>query len=159
MLKTLVFSILLLAHPVHVSLMSVEYSEKQDVLNVFLKVFSDDFLLDYKLFSGDTSEIDLNRDSVAAQIVILKYLNEKVQILADGKMLEIKIMNFELSEDEIKIDMVFRNIRRSKSYTVRNRIMTDLHKDQSNLLIFRFGDYEEGIKLTPEKTEFNFRLK
>jgi len=159
MLKTLVFSILLLVHPVHVSLMSVEYSEKQDVLNVFLKVFSDDFLLDYKLFSGDTSEIDLNRDSVAAQIVILKYLNEKVQILADGKMLEIKIMNFELSEDEIKIDMVFRNIRRSKSYTVRNRIMTDLHKDQSNLLIFRFGDYEEGIKLTPEKTEFNFRLK
>ena len=91
MLKSLILSFTLLVHPVHVSLMSVEYSEKQDVLNVFLKVYSDDFLLDYRLLTGDTSEIDLIANKVVARNVIVKYLYEKVQIFADGKKLESKI--------------------------------------------------------------------
>ena len=49
---------MVLAHPVHVSLMSVEYSEQTDAFNVFLKIYSDDFLLDYRLLTGDTAKID-----------------------------------------------------------------------------------------------------
>lgn len=159
MLKTLILSFMVLAHPVHVSLMSVEYSEKQDFLNVFLKIYSDDFLLDYKLLTGDGTKIDLNADKVFAQNVIGKYLNEKVQILGEGKQLEAKIINFESTEGELKIEMIFRNNKNSKNYLVRNLIMTDLYSDQSNLLIFRYGNFEEGIKLTPEKQEQTFKVK
>jgi hypothetical protein len=159
MLKSLILPIMLLAHPVHVSLMSVEYSEKQDVLNVFLKVYSDDFLLDYKLLTGDTSKIDLVANKVLEQKVIGKYLDEKVQIFAEGKKLVAKISKFDPSDGELKIDMIFNTDRKSKTYNIRNLIMTDLYQDQSNLLIFKYGTYEEGIKLTPEENEHSFKVK
>jgi hypothetical protein len=159
MLKTIILLFFVLAHPVHVSLMSMEYSEKTDVFNVFLKIYSDDFLSDYRLLTGDSANIDLAAKGEAAENLVWKYLNEKVQIFGDGKKLDGKLMNLELSDGELKLDIIFSNNKKSKNYMVRNLIMTDLYKDQSNLLIFRYGDYEEGIKLTPEKQEQIFKVK
>lgn len=160
MLKAFTLSfIFLLAHPVHVSLMSMEYSEKSDAFNVFLKIYADDFLLDYRLITGDTSKIDFIADKVKAETLVTKYLNETVQIFAEGKKLDGKLLNLESSEGELKMDLIFNNKKRSKNYLVKNLIMTALYKDQSNLLIFRYGDYEEGIKLTPEKQEQLFKVK
>jgi hypothetical protein len=159
MLKTIILSFFVLAHPVHVSMMSVEYSEKADVFNVFLKLYSDDFILDYKLYAGDTASINLVENRENAQTLIVKYLNEKIQILAEGKKLNGKLVNFDISDGELRIEMIFNNEKKSKTYLVKNLIMTDLYNDQSNLLIFRYGNLEEGIKLTPEKQEQIFKVE
>ena len=159
MLKTIILTFIVFAHPVHVSLMSVEYSEKTDAFNVFLKIYSDDFMLDYRLLTGDSAKIDFVANRETAESLIGKYLNEKVQIFAEGKKLDSKLMNFDSSEGELKMDLIFNNKKNSKNILVKNLIMTDLYKDQSNLLIFRYGDYEEGIKLTPDKLEQNFKVK
>jgi hypothetical protein len=159
MIKTIILSLFVLAHPVHVSFMSVEYSEKSDVFNVFLKINSDDFALDYKLLSGDTARIDFvaNRDKTTT--LIGNYINEKVEIFARGQKLNSKMANYNLIDGELKIDLIFLNKAKSKNFMVRNRILTDLYNDQSNLLIFRYGDYEEGIKLTREIQERVFKVK
>lgn len=159
MLKTFILAFIVLLHPVHVSLMSVEYSEKTDVFNVFLKIYSDDFMLDYRLLTGDTAKIDFASGRGTAETMIGKYLNEKVQIFAGGKKLDCKLMNFNSSDGELKMDLIFNNKKKSKSFLVKNLIMMDLYKDQSNLLIFRYGNYEEGIKLTSEKQEQTFKVK
>jgi hypothetical protein len=159
MLKTIILSFIVIAHPVHVSLMSVEYSEKTDAFNVFLKIYSDDFMLDYRLLTGDTAKIDFVTNRETAESLIGKYLNEKVQIFAEGNKLDGKLMNFDSSDGELKMDVIFNNKKKSKNYLVKNLIMTDLYKDQSNLLIFRYGNFEEGIKLTSEKQEQTFRVK
>jgi len=36
--------------------------------------------------------------------------------------------------------------------------MTSLYEDQSNMIIVRVKDFEEGIKLTSDKTEETFRI-
>jgi hypothetical protein len=159
MLKTFILSFIVLVHPLHVSLLSVEYSEKSDVFNVFLKIYSDDFLTDYRLLTGDTTKIDFVAKRETAETLIGKYLDEKVQIFAEGEKLEGKLSKLDSSDGELKMDLIFKNKKKSKNYLVKNLIMTDLYKDQSNLLIFRYGDYEEGIKLTPEKQEQNFKVK
>ena len=159
MLKTFILSFIFLAHPVHVSLLSVEYSEKSDAFNVFLKIYADDFMLDYKLLTGDTTKIDFAGNKEKAETLLGKYLIEKVQILAEGKKLDGKLINLDLSEGELKMDLIFNNRKRAKNYLVKNMIMTDLYQDQLNMLIFRYGDYEEGFKLTTEKKEQNFTVK
>jgi hypothetical protein len=159
MLKIIILSFLIAAHPVHVSLMSVEYSEEKNVFNVFIKINSDDFLLDYKLLTGDSSKIDFNENGGNGKKVIVEYLNEKIQIFAEGQKLVYKLISYESSDGELKLNLVFNNKEKSKKYLVRNHILTDIYKDQSNLLIFRFGSYEEGIKLTPENQEQTFELK
>ncbi len=147
------------AHPVHVTLMSVEYSDKSDSFNVFLKVYSDDFLLDYRTLSGDTSNVVLASDNNEVRKIVERYIKDRVQIYAEGNKLESRIVNINFSEGELKMDLVYNNIRNSKSYLVRNMILTDIYKDQSNLLIFRFGNYEEGFKLTADKQEQEFKIK
>jgi hypothetical protein len=159
MLKSIILLFIILAHPLHVSLLSVEYSEKSDAFNVFLKLYSDDFLLDYRLLTGDTTKFDFVGKREIAETLMGNYLNERVQIFAEGKKLQGKLQSLNSSEGELKMDLIFNNIKKSKNYLVKNLIMTDLYKDQSNLLIFRYGDYEEGFKLTSEKREQNFKVK
>jgi hypothetical protein len=159
MLKIFILSFIVLAHPLHVSLLSVESSEKSDSFNVFLKIYADDFLLDYRLLTGDSTRFDFIAGKESAETLLRKYLNEKVQIFAEGKKLDGKLMTLESSEGELRMNLIFNNKKKSKNYLVKNLIMTDLYKDQSNLLIFRYGDYEEGIKLTAEKPEQNFIVK
>jgi len=158
MLKIAILTFFAISHPVHVSLMSVEYAEKSNVFNVFLKLYSDDFILDYRLLSGDTTNINFVESNEKTEILVFKYLDAKIQIFADGNKLEGKLIKLESSEGELKMDMIFNNKKRSKNYLVKNFIMTDLYNDQSNLLIFRYGDYEEGIKLTPEKQDHIFKV-
>ncbi len=159
MLRTIILSFIVLAHPVHVSLMSVEYYEKTDVFNVFLKIYFDDFMLDYRLLTGDSAKFDFTANKENAESLIGKYLNEKVQIFAEGKKLDWKLMNFDSSDGELKMDLIFNNKKKSKNFLVKNLIMTDLYKDQSTLLIFRYGNFEECIKLTSEKQEQIFKVK
>ena len=159
MLKFFILSFIVLTHPLHVSLLSVEYSEKSDSFNVFLKIYADDFLLDYRLLTGDSTKFDFIAKKETAKALLIKYLNEKVQIFAEGKKLDGKLLTLESSDGELKMNLVFNNNKKSKNYRIKNLIMTDLYKDQSNLLIFRYGDYEEGIKLTAEKQEQNFIVK
>ncbi len=37
--------------------------------------------------------------------------------------------------------------------------MTGLYSDQSNMVIVRVKDFEEGVKLTPDITEKTFKIK
>lgn len=159
MLKIFILSFIVLAHPLHVSLLSVEYSEKSDSFNVFLKIYADDFLLDYRLLTGDDStRFDFIAKKDTAETLLRKYLYEKVQIFAEGKKLNGKLLKLESTDGELRMNLIFNN-KKSKNYLVRNLIMTDLYKDQSNLLIFRYGDYEEGIRLTADKPEQTFIVK
>jgi hypothetical protein len=158
MLKIALLTFFAIAHPVHVSLMSVEFAEKQEVFNVFLKIYSDDFILDYRLLTGDSESINIIGNNDKTENLVAEYLKARIGIYADGKKLDGKLTKLDISDGELKMDMIFSSKKKSKSYLVKNFIMTDLYKDQSNLLIFRFGDYEEGVKLTPEKQEHIFKV-
>jgi hypothetical protein len=159
MLKIVLLSLITALHPVHVSLMSMEYSENSDAFNVFLKIYSDDFLLDYRMLTGDTSKVDFTAANNNAKKIIENYLREKVQVFAEDKRLDSKLVKLDYADGELKLDLVYKNIKKSKNYIVKNFILTDIYKDQSNLLIFRYGNYEEGIKLTSEKLEQTFNVK
>ena len=159
MLKTLFFLICILTHPVHVSLMSLEYSAEDRAFKVFLKVYCDDFILDYRLLTGDNNNIDLSVVNNDVKKIADKYLNDKVQIFAGDSKLELRSMNLESSEGELKFDLLYDNKRKSNEYTVKNLIMTDLYKDQSNLIIFTYNDFQESIKLTAENRVQVFRIK
>ena len=159
MLKILFFSLYVIAHPVHVSLMSVEYSETSGAFNVFLKIYTDDFLLDYKLLTSDTSKIDFTVNKLTAEKNLARYLKEKVQIYADGKMLNHKLVNLDSSDGELKVGLVSDNLKKSKNFLVKNMIMTSLYNDQANLLIFKYGEKEESVKLTADRQEQTFTVK
>jgi len=160
MLKTLILSIGLLFHPVHVSLTSIDHVPGTDSLKVFVMMFYDDFLLDYKLFDSENESVNkMTAGQLFPAELMNKYLDKKVNISINNKQLRGKLLNLTFEDNEIRMNLVYKSDKRPKTISVKNMIMTGLYNDQANMTLIRVDDFEEGIKLTPEQTEQTFNLK
>jgi len=156
MLKLFTLVFWLMVHPVHVTLLSIEYSEEKKLFEAFLRVYYDDFMLDYKLLTGKEQEFDISGNKEEAITCLNGYLKERVQLISGKTPLGFIITDINLSDNELNIYLQFKSDGISKVFTVKNSILADIYNDQSNLLIFRYKDFEEGVKLTPEKREHEF---
>ena len=145
-------------HPVHVTLTSIDKVKGTDSMKVFVKMYYDDFLIDYKLFDEKSNVEDVMKDLQFPADLMMKYLDEKVNIFVNNKEVKGKLLKLTITDNEISINLLYRSEKDLKSITVRNLIMTSLYSDQANMTIIRVNDFEEGIKLTPKKTEETFRL-
>lgn len=145
-------------HPVHVTLTSIEQLTDSDSLKVFVKMNFDDFLIDYKLFDeiGNPGNMADNQQFPAD--LMKKYLDEKVNIFVNNKQIKGKLLTLTMADNEICINLLYKSVKKPKSITVRNLIMTSLYSDQSNMTIIRIMDFEEGLKLTAKRTEETIRL-
>ena len=159
MIKLLFFSIWFFLHPVHVTLTSIDYVPETDSFKLFVRMYYDDFILDYRNSINDDQEFDPSEKMDTAIIRVDQYLNNRVQIFADDKRLEGRLINIKSADGEVIMNFKINNNRRARVFKVRNQILTGLYKDQSNLLIFKYKDLEEGVKLTSDMTERTFNIK
>jgi hypothetical protein len=145
-------------HPVHVTLTSIDHVTNTDSLKVFVRMYYDDFLLDYSL-SGMELPVDTEQLENSFPFDLMNnYLDEKVNIFINNKRLKGQLLNLTLEDNEISMNILFRSDRKPKVITVKNLIMTELYNDQANMTIIRINDFEEGVMLTPLKTEETFKL-
>ncbi|HOU01362.1 MAG: hypothetical protein GT600_08460 [Bacteroidales bacterium] len=160
MIKTISTFILIILHPVHVSLTSIDHVPGTDSLKVFVRMYFDDFLIDYRLnYTYDSIVVNSSQTNRFPEELMSKYLNDKINISVNNKQLKGKLLNMVLTDNEISSNLLFKTDKNPKSITIRNQIMTDLYNDQANMTIVRVSDFEEGVKLTPEKREQLFILK
>jgi hypothetical protein len=120
----------------------------------------DDFLRDYRLF--DTTDESVNgfpADKPFPVDLMNNYLNEKVNISINNKLLKGKLLNLVLTDNEISINLLYRTVKKPKIISVTNKIMTGMYSDQANMTMIKIDDFEEGVKLTPEKSSESFNLK
>jgi hypothetical protein len=160
MLRALALSIWLLFHPVHVTLTSIDHVTGTDTLKVFVRMYYDDFLRDYRLF--DSTGESLNKFSAGQPFpsdMMNNYLNEKVNISVNNKQLKGKLLNLVMANNEISINLLYKTVKKPKKISVSNMIMTGLYSDQANMTMIKIDDFEEGVKLTPEKSMESFNLK
>jgi hypothetical protein len=159
MFKTLFFSIWFAFHPVHVTLTSIDYIPETESFKVFVRMYFDDFVLDCKL-NGDVIQKEgfsgRNSSSIEA---VEKYLKDKVVIKVNDKQLSGKLHDMNMIDNEVSMNMEFINGKKPKTVTVKNLIMTGLYNDQSNMIIVKVDDFEEGVKLTSDLTEQTFKIK
>jgi hypothetical protein len=149
----------LVFHPVHVTMTSIDHVPDTDSLKVFVRMYYDDFLRDYKLFDDEVNVEDYVPNKPFPEDLISKYLNEKVHITINNKELTGKLLNVTLADNELSLNLLYRTTRNPEVITVRNMVMTDLYSDMANMTIIRFNNFEEGIKLTSDKPEETFELK
>jgi hypothetical protein len=159
MCKTFFFSIWLLFHPVHVTLTSIDYLPAKYSLNVFVRLYFDDFLRDYNLSGEIIQDKDISANLSDFMGRMEKYLGEKIIIEVNEKPVSGKLQDIKLTDNEISMNLEYKKIRKPELITVKNRIMTALYSDQSNMIIIRINDFEKGVKLTSELTEQTFKIK
>jgi hypothetical protein len=159
MIRALLFSFLLSSHPVHESIASIEYVSAKKAFDVFVKIGHDDFISDYNItFPGELPSENIT-GFIPNVEQALKYTDGKIGIKAGGKNLSGVIENIDDSNGEIKIYLRYSYKGNENSFTIRNSIMSDLYTDQTNMLIFKYKETEEGVKFTSDLREQTFNLK
>jgi hypothetical protein len=159
MFKTLFFSIWLLFHPVHVTITSIDFISEKSAFKVFLRMYFDDFIVDYRL-SGGNIEILKNSDNNSIPVEVMeKYLNEKLVIKVNDIQLTGILQDLNRNENEISMNLEYKSGKNPKTVSVKNLIMTGLYQDQTNMIILKVNSFEEGVKLTSDITEKTFILK
>ena len=153
-MKILLFYILLLLHPVHVSLTGIEYDSMNRVYSVFVKVYSDDLESDISLGKAGGGEIIGGVTERYSQ-----YIADRVNIMEAGRLLELKLLNTESDGLEHRFRLEAAGGRRVSNVTVVNRIMTRLYDDQANMLLFSFDGIEDGYRFTASDTMKVYKVK
>lgn len=160
MMKLIFIGFMLLGmQAARVSFLGVECVPDEGVIMSCLKLNYNDFIFDYRLSINDDQEFDPSGKLDTTQILLSKYLSDRIRIFANDNRLKAKIIAIEYTEGELKIDLLYNYDRKAKQFRVQNTILTDFNKNQSNLLIFKYKDIERGVKLSARKTEHIFNLK
>ena len=158
-LKTFFLSLWIFAHPASASFLGVECFPEKGVIRASLNLNFNDFVFDYRLVINDDQGFDLSGKIDTAEILVSKYLESRIQIFADDKLLKGQVTAVESSDGKLKLEQEYNYNKSSKSFKVRNLILTEVNRSQANLLIFKYNDLEEDVKLTPEKVEHTFNVK
>ena len=159
MIRLLVFSLWLAFHPVHVSLMSIDYEPEGKVFNMFLKIYFDDFLLDSGLEAAGGDKLVFKDTDEFTRVFLTDYVNEKVKIMVNGNPVKAEPLKMDLSDNELRMNFSFRSDLKVRSITVKNNIMTSIYSDQANMLIVKVNDCEEGARLTALENEKTFDIQ
>jgi hypothetical protein len=150
MLKIFILPILLAFHPVHVSLTTVEQAQGTDTMKVFIRMYYDDFLRDYKVFDPNSKIEQMNVDQSFPADLANKYLNEKIQIYINNRLLTGNVLTLTILDNEIFVNLHYRSVNDPKKIKIRNRILTGLYSDQTNMVFISINKNEQAMSLTPE---------
>jgi hypothetical protein len=159
MFKILCLSIWLLFHPVHVTITSIDYIQKSDSFKVFVRMNFDDFILDCKLNGDSIQKENFKGINLSSRVIAEKYIRDKILIVVNEEPLSGKLQNMNVADNEISLNLEYSSEKLPKTIMVKNLIMTGLYADQSNMIIVRVNDFEEGVKLTADLTEQTFKIK
>jgi hypothetical protein len=159
MFKALLISVLFLMHPVHVTLTSIDFVSDTGTYNVFVRMYFDDFMTDSKLNGNVLDDAEFSAGTPASGDAMMMYLAKKLVIKVNEKPVSGKLREIKVADNEISMNLEFKGGRKPVTIIVKNLMLTDLYADQSNMVIVKVNEFEEGVKLTSDITEQTFKIK
>jgi len=118
-----------------------------------MRIYYDDFLLDSGISTDESKRLVFTTDNTYTKGVLMNYINEKVRIIVNDKQVSLNLHSFDLSENELRMNLSAEAAGEINSVTVKNYVMTTLYGDMANMIIVKVIDFEEGVKLTSTETE------
>ena len=137
------------------SLSEIEYTSKEKVLTVSLRLFLMD-VNEALVFDPESTELAFCQpnESVNAEPMLLDYLNQFFHIKTNGKMRELDIKNKRLHgegiNEAIGVEFEFHQEQPLKSLEIKNAVFTDLFFDQSNIIYVHVDGESESLMLNKE---------
>jgi len=151
---------LLAFHPVHVSVTSIEYNKEEEIFLVSFKVFTDDFETNIERKYGVNLNLGKENELKNASEYFSRYFRESFSFIVNGEELKEPVY-LEKKMDDISVWLYYKypTSGNVEEVGIKNAIMLDIFRDQSNLLIFKYNDFEEGFIFNSKKVKIQFQLK
>lgn len=152
--------ILLLFHPGHTTMTTIDQVRGTDSLKVFARLNYELFLKDFQQTVNDDISIeDLRKYKPFPADLATTYFNSKFFIHINGKNLIGKLLKTGEAESDIILSFLYKQEKKIKTLTLRNTFLMGLFSDVENLTIIKIKDLETEIKFNQEHKERTFVLK
>ena len=134
------------AHPIHVSLCELKYSDKDVAFQVSVKIYIDDLEVAIKNEGYPPLNLSADKENDLTQEYLASYIDKYFTISMDGHKLVSKFVGKELSDDFLAVWCYIEfpaTISKGQKYTISNRILLDLYSDQRNIMDIRMNSTQK----------------
>lgn len=140
-------------HKFYVSVTEIVYNEKSESLQIISRVFIDD--LEDLLQTRYDKNIKLGKGNETAMVpdLLKKYLNEKIQVQLDGRLVEVNFLGKEYEDDMLLLYLEIPKVKSFKKITVKNALLTDMFNEQKNLVHVTYKGSTKSLILNKAKQE------
>lgn len=149
---SLLLALLLGLHPIHVSITDVEHNEKAKALQMTVRIFVDDLELAVRNKLNEP-ELDLLNPGGSRTIdqLVKEYLADKFFLKVDKKQVKANYLGHEIEGASMICYIEAEDIKKFTSLEVTNRVIHEIHDDQSNLVNVNYLGQVKSLRLTVEK--------
>ncbi|PLX18558.1 MAG: hypothetical protein C0599_12035 [Salinivirgaceae bacterium] len=138
---------LLIMHPLHLGVIHLNVNEQNEA-EIEMRLFTDDLEAAITHFTEKAYKI--NYDDEQSKKYITEYLSRKLFIYGDQKRLSLSFLDVKPQKDVTVITYKVK-VKRNATIKVCCEAFFELYRDQTNLLIVKTNNIEEGYRLDQSK--------
>lgn len=150
---SLLYSFLLLLHPIHLSVSEINYSEKDKALQITSRIFLDDLELSIR---NQRKQPDLDilepGAGLTTEQLISNYVLKNFTVKLDGKLQKLNFLGFEREDPAVICYIEIENVKKFKTIEVKNEVIMETHDDQSNLIHVTYKGPVKSLRLMRDKS-------
>ncbi|MCD9016294.1 DUF6702 family protein [Parachryseolinea silvisoli] len=144
--------LVVVAHPLHVSVTEVAFDEKDKALEIMMRVFVDDLevVMRNRL---KQPELDITvPKGITVDEMMGPYLAEHFTIQLDGKAQKVKYLGHEKEGEAFIFYVEVSPVKRWKKIQVTNSVIMETYRDQSNLVHVTVQGKVKSLRLTADES-------
>lgn len=136
-----------MAHPIYVSVTEIEYNEKEKVVEVSCKLFTDDFEKALRTIYKKPVDLMNPKDKPVMDKLIEDYVRQHLKINADGRELKLKYLGYELIDEAIFSYYEVPAIEKIGTLSIINNLLYDFQPEQMGLMHITVSGNRKSTKL------------
>lgn len=147
----LLYLLLLILHPFHISVCDIEHNPEQNSLQISHKIFLDD--LEEAINSANQTSYDLYepKDPELVDRLIGNYILDHFQVMVDRVQPEISYLGHEKDLDAAWCYVEIKGVNKIKNLQVINNILFEIHEDQTNIVHVSYNGVTKSTRLAGDK--------
>jgi len=154
-------------HPVHISITNIDYNETENVFDLSIKLFANDFEKIINKNNNIVLNLGEKNENLQCNRFIDKYIKHHFILKINNKNLikGVELLKKEVKKDDNSVWLYYKlkypkkKSIEGKKVEVVNVLMNDLYNDQKNLFIFTYKNTKEGFNFGKNKINFEFLIK
>lgn len=136
-------------HPIHVSVTEIEYDQKDEALEIMMRVFIDDLELTLRnsLARPDLDILNPGSGDTTDDLVG-GYLRQHFRISLDNQPQRTRYLGHEREGEAFIFYVEVSKVKPWNTITIQNDIIMDTYDDQSNIVHVYVGEKVKSLRLT-----------
>jgi hypothetical protein len=156
--KPLATLFITMMHPFFISVIDINHNEKEAVLEISVRTFTDD--LEKTINQESNIAIDFNNPAQKekADQLIKNYLVKKLSLVANGNKCNLEYLGFEIQKESTWTYFEVKNIKELKQLNVVCDILSGISPEQINIIHVKTKGQRKSYELALSKNaaQFNF---